>query len=168
MLLFEDNKDQDYETESETESESSDEANTDTEHESHLEIDSDITIDSSDREEIRRVLRKLITKNPMMYLGIPHSKLEMINKIQINLSFVTDRGIVKPLDIVYIILMYIRLGITQKYIAVQWDITQPSISNYINFYTVYISEQLAPLLYKPTKLEIFDNFRLHLLLILKK
>ena len=51
--------------------------------------------------------------------------------------------------------MYIRLGITQKYIAVQCSITQPSISNYINFNTVYISEQLASLLYKPTKLEIF-------------
>ena len=38
--------------------------------------------------------------------------------------------------------------------------TQQSISNYINFYTVYISEQFAPLLYKPTKLEIFDNLPL--------
>ena len=46
----------------------------------------------SDSEEICRVLRKLIAKNPMMYLGIPHSKLEMINKIQINLTFVTGRG----------------------------------------------------------------------------
>ena len=68
----------------------------------------------SDSEEICRVLRKLIAKNPMMYLGIPHSKLEMINKIKINLPFVTGRGIVKPLVIVYIVLMYIHLAITQK------------------------------------------------------
>lgn len=93
--------------------------------------------------------RKLMTEQPLTYMGISKHNLSILNLIAYKMSY--SEGALRSLDIIFLVLRKLRLNESFQILANEFGCSMRRASRLFNTYISFIADHFAELIFPPSE-----------------